>query len=243
MPHPLQVDVHSPEELSVLAQNGDVTEQKAVVIGSRIRERDKKNAENYVGDYFSALFFREIVIFVQYRSATTTAAALFPAIQNHNKSQVAVCLMSLQVTKFEGGCRIGLGGANFQFKPPGVIFKSKNVEKNFERNRKEIELHCKQGQICYPGIPFSLSLSLSQAICITSLFKTKFDLLKQSFCAQRPSHLQSHSLEQKLIHLHKKEDVFFSQTDQLSKFFLMPYSTNTRVHKLPTPFRWNFSCS
>ena len=137
----------------------------------------------------SALFLGEMAIFVQYRSATTAAAALFPAIQNHNKSQVAVCLMSLQDSKFEGGCRIGLGGANFQFKPPGVIFKSKNVEKNFERNRKEIELHCKQGQICYPGIPFSLSLS--QAMCITSLFKTKFDLLKQSFCAQRPSHLQS----------------------------------------------------
>ena len=51
MPHPLQVNVYSPEELSVLAQNGDITEKKAVVIGSRIRERAKKNAENYVGDY------------------------------------------------------------------------------------------------------------------------------------------------------------------------------------------------
>ena len=61
----------------------------------------------------SALFLGELVIFVQYRSATTTAAALFPAIQNHNKSLVAVCLMSLQDLKFEGGCRIGLGGANF----------------------------------------------------------------------------------------------------------------------------------
>ena len=51
MPHPLQVKFHSPEELVVYSQNDDVTELKAVVIGSRIRERYKKNAENYVGDY------------------------------------------------------------------------------------------------------------------------------------------------------------------------------------------------
>ena len=49
MPHPLQVKVYSPEELSVYSQNDDVTEQKAVLIGSRIRERDKSNAEYYVG--------------------------------------------------------------------------------------------------------------------------------------------------------------------------------------------------
>ena len=52
MPHSLQVNFHSPEELFVYSQNDDVRKQKALVIGSRIRERDKKNAENYVGDYF-----------------------------------------------------------------------------------------------------------------------------------------------------------------------------------------------
>ena len=51
MLHPLQVTVYVPEELTVYSQNDDVTEKKVVAIGSRIRERDKKNAEYYVGDY------------------------------------------------------------------------------------------------------------------------------------------------------------------------------------------------
>ena len=54
MPHPLQVNFHSLEELFVYSQNDDVTKQKALVIGSRIRERYKKNAEYYVGDYSRA---------------------------------------------------------------------------------------------------------------------------------------------------------------------------------------------
>ena len=41
----------------VYPQNDDVSNQKAVVIGSRIKERDKKNAEYYVGDYFLKVYF------------------------------------------------------------------------------------------------------------------------------------------------------------------------------------------
>ena len=52
MPHPLQVYINSPEELSVYSQNYDVIEKKAVIIGSRLWERGKKNAEYYVGDYY-----------------------------------------------------------------------------------------------------------------------------------------------------------------------------------------------
>ena len=36
----------------VYLENDDVTKQKVLVIGSRIRELEKKNEESYVGDYY-----------------------------------------------------------------------------------------------------------------------------------------------------------------------------------------------
>ena len=46
----------------VYPQNYDVTKQKAVVIGSRIRERDKNNAEYYVGDYYPPIYWVPLVV-------------------------------------------------------------------------------------------------------------------------------------------------------------------------------------
>ena len=56
MLHPLQVNFYSPEELFFFIENDDVTNRKPLTthfphLGSTIQERDKKNAEYYVGDY------------------------------------------------------------------------------------------------------------------------------------------------------------------------------------------------
>ena len=52
-------------------KNDDVTKYKekakSSVIRSRIRERDKKNAEYYVGDYFETVQIKRNKIFFGYR--------------------------------------------------------------------------------------------------------------------------------------------------------------------------------
>ena len=52
MPHPLQVNVYSPEELSVYSQNDDITEYRKSCQQVPEHENETlKSAEHYVGDY------------------------------------------------------------------------------------------------------------------------------------------------------------------------------------------------